>query len=78
MWDQAKYIKVTWSSDFEGGRDCAKFTGTKKCSDDGKELNKLVELATAKALKINKMYKAKYMDDSKLEYELDHFNFKNI
>ena len=46
-----------------GGGGCrVKFTGAKKLSSDSEELNTLVALAVAKAIKTNKKskYKAKY------------------
>ena len=49
----AIWLSATW------GRFCVNFSGTKKLSDHGEDLNTLVASAVVKYLKMKKMYKSK-------------------
>ena len=74
MYAQAKSINGAWYTTHErGGR--VDFAGAKKLLDDGKEMDTLFASAVAKAIKMNKKYKAKDTSESENETEAEHFNF---
>ena len=68
MQAQAKNMKVTWVSS-NGRRGGVKFVGANKRSADDEELNVIVVLAVAKAMKLTKK-KAKAKDASDSEDEV--------
>ena len=73
--EQAKTTKGSWYSARLGGGHF-KLTDCKNISDDGKDLNMLVSLAVAKAMKMNKKSKAK--ENSDLENESENFKFEHF
>ena len=68
-------MKSTWSSSRggEGGR--AKFMVDNNPSADGEEINTFIALDMYKALQINNKFKAKAMDESDVEEDLEYFKF---
>ena len=77
MQAQDKSMKETWSYSCLGVGHI-KFTSAKKISDYSEELNAIITSALSKALKIKKESNSKSEDkeNSKLDDELEHFNFK--
>ena len=77
MQAKTKSTKAAWFSACGGGGH-GKFTGSRKSLADGKELNTLSIYNLYKTLKFKKNPKSKDKDNSDLEYESEHYNFKNM
>ena len=75
MQAQTKSMDLTWFSAY-GREGRIKIVGTKKRLSNGKELNRLVALDVAKALKMYKKSKATATDDSNSYNESEYLNIK--
>ena len=72
---QDKYMERAWSYAC-GGVNHVKFEVNKKRSDDGKEINIIVDSAVAKSTKMNN--KSKATDNYYPDNDQENFNFENL
>ena len=74
MMEQAKSMKLTWSTACRRVAGCLRFQGAKKRPAKVEDLNDLVTNAVKVVLKPNKRKRAKVSSKSISEYEQEHYN----